>query len=78
MTISDLETLTASQSAIDLVAFLREYSSANPERIRSIHNFAAITAGYAENWLRNQQLRAAYDDLIEVARAELFPPRDTS
>jgi len=76
MTISDLETLTASQEAIDLLAFLRDYSRANPERIRSIHNFAAITPRYAEKWLRNVKLRDAFDALIGAAKAELFPPKD--
>ena len=77
MTISDLETLTSSQDPIDLVAFLREYSSVNPERMRSIHNFAAITPRYAEKWSRNRKLREAYEDLIEAARACLFPPKKT-
>jgi hypothetical protein len=76
MTISDIEALTASQDAIDLVAFLRDYSNSNPERMRSIHNFAAITPHYAEKWLRNMKLRDAFDALIEAARAELFPPTE--
>jgi hypothetical protein len=76
MTISDVETLTASPDAIDLVAFLRDYSNSNPERMRSIHNFAAITPRYAEKWLRNMKLRDAFDALIEAARAELFPPAE--
>jgi hypothetical protein len=77
MTISDLETLTSSQDPIDLVTFLREYSSANPERMRSVHNFAAIAPRYADKWSRNLQLRVAFDALIEAARAKLFPPKET-
>jgi hypothetical protein len=77
MTISDVETLTSSQDPIDLVAFLRDYSTVNPERMRSIHNVAAITPRYAEKWSWNRKLREAYEDLIEAARAYLFPEKQT-
>lgn len=68
MTISNVETLTASQDAVDVVAFLRDYANSNPERMRSsIQNFAAITSRYAEKWLRNMKLRDAFDALIARA-----------
>jgi hypothetical protein len=72
MTIADLENLASSVEHFSLMELLGAYSRQDPERMRSVHNFMA-TSEYAIKIVPSAGLIAATQDLMQIAKVELFP-----
>jgi hypothetical protein len=75
MTVGDLENLATSVEGFGLRDFLRDYSVANPERMRSVHNFMATSERYSGLIRPSQDLMDATFALGERIKAELFPQK---
>jgi len=78
MTIGDLETLESSVGEFSLREFLADYSRDCPDRLRSLHNFVALSH-YRNRMFRNENLTAKAADIIRRCKNALFPdapPRD--
>jgi hypothetical protein len=78
MTIGDLENLATSVEGFSLRDFLRAYSIANPERMRSVHNFMATSDRFSGLIRPSQDLMEATRDLGERIKAALFPRKPTA
>lgn len=72
MTVSDLEHLIASLESRSLVDFLHAYSKDDPERKSSVHNFMAHS-DFSNEVRRSPRLLEVTQELLEAARAELWP-----
>ena len=72
LTISDLEHLVAAVDKLSLQDVLRAYSSADPERMSSFHNFIAGSR-YLNEIRNNPDLESLAQELMDAARTELLP-----
>lgn len=72
MTVADLEYLVSGVETPSLQEFLRAYSSADPERLSSIHNFIAGSA-FLNKVRPSPVLKDLTEELMQAARAELLP-----
>ena len=77
VTIADLENLTSSVENFSLRDFLAAYSSAHPDRMRSVHNFMA-TSDFTAKIMPSKRLIAASEETMEMLRRELFPKNTAS
>lgn len=76
MTVADLEHLVSGVDTLNLPDFQRAYSSADPERLSSIHNF--IARSLFLNQVRSSPvLEDLMEELMQATRAELFPDADS-
>ena len=78
MTIGDLENLATSVEGFSLRDFLHAYSIANPERMRSVHNFMATSDQFSGLIRPSKDLMEATRDLGEKIKAALFPRKPTA
>jgi hypothetical protein len=74
MTILDLENLESSVGKFSLVDLLSDYTRACPDRVRSLHNFMALSQ-YADKIKPSCNLRDRSEQLMREAKRALFPPR---
>jgi hypothetical protein len=72
LTVSDLEHLISGVESLSLEEFLRAYSSADPERVGSVHNFIANSA-YLNQVRPSPILEELMEEFMAAARAELLP-----
>ena len=72
MTAADLESLIYGVESLSLQEFLRAYSSADPNRSSSVHNFIAGSR-YLSQVRSSPVLETAFQELMQAARAELSP-----
>jgi hypothetical protein len=75
VTIADLENLTSSVENFSLREFLAAYSSAHPDRMRSVHNFMA-TSSFTAKIKPSRRLIAASEETMVMLRQQLFPKPD--
>lgn len=72
MTVTDLEHLVYGVEALSLQEFLRAYSSADPTRNSSVHNFIARSE-FLNQVRPSPSLEKSFESLMQAARAELSP-----
>jgi hypothetical protein len=70
LTVADLEHLISGVESLSMENFLRAYSIADPERVRSVHNFIA-TSPYLNQVRPSPILAELMDEFMAAARAEL-------
>jgi hypothetical protein len=73
MTIDDLENLQSSIEGFSLRQLLDDYAAANPDGIRSLHNFMATSPVYMDKLRPSEQLKESSERLMRHAHRELFP-----
>ena len=72
MTIQDLENLETSIGNFSLANLLADYSRECPDRMRSLHNFIALS-DYGPKIERNEFLMEASIGIHDLLIRELFP-----
>lgn len=70
MTIADLEYLVSSVETLSLEEFLRAYSTADPDRVSSVHNFIA-TSEFLNQVRASPVLMDLTEQLMQAVRSEL-------
>ena len=76
LTISDLEHLAAAVEHLSLQEVLRAYSSADPKRLSSFHNFVA-NSPYLNQVRKSPVLESLIEEFMQAARVELLASADS-
>jgi hypothetical protein len=72
LTIDDLEQLISGIESLSLMEFLRAYSTDDPDRMSSVHNFIA-GSNYLNQVRPSPFLEEAFDEMMQAVRDELAP-----